>query len=180
MEATKPFDTLFLDRDGVINVYRPNDYVKCIGEFIFTDGTLEALALLVNLFERIIVVTNQRGVGRGIMTQETLNEIHSYMVREITTHGGRIDAIYFCTDTDKDSPNRKPNPGMARQALQDFPTIDLSRSFMVGDSISDMEFAANAGIPAILIGEKNTSEQIESLSLYGQFPDLLTFARSVK
>ena len=98
MEDIKPYNTLFLDRDGVINQQRPYDYVKTTGEFIFIDGALEALRLLSPLFKHIIIVTNQRGVGKGIMTRKDLEEIHAYMMNEVSGQGGRIDKIYVCTD----------------------------------------------------------------------------------
>ena len=77
MKSTKPYSTLFLDRDGVINKQRPHDYVKSPDEFIFLDGVLEALELLSPLFDHIVIVTNQRGVGKGVMSRETLEEIHA-------------------------------------------------------------------------------------------------------
>jgi len=146
-----PFDALLLDRDGVINVLRPGDYVKNIGEFLFCEGALEALRLVNPLFRRIVIVTNQRGVGRGLMTAGDLEEVHAWMLGRIREAGGRIDRIYVCTDTDNSSPRRKPNPGMALEVRADYPDIDFDRSWFVGDSASDLEFARRAGIPAFLV-----------------------------
>ncbi|MDR1763306.1 MAG: HAD-IIIA family hydrolase, partial [Dysgonamonadaceae bacterium] len=115
----RAFPALFLDRDGVINVHRPNDYVKSVEEFEFIDGAKEALKILAPHFRYICIVTNQRGVGKGLMTERQLAAIHSYMCDEITKSGGRIDKIYVCTATDDADPMRKPNPGMALQAKQD-------------------------------------------------------------
>ena len=143
-----PYDALLLDRDGVINVLRVNDYVKCIDEFQFCDGALEALRLASPLFRRIVIVTNQRGVSRGLMSLEDLETIHAWMLERIREAGGRIDRIYFCTDSDPESPRRKPNIGMALEVRADFPDIDFGRSWFVGDSDSDMLFAEKAGIPA--------------------------------
>jgi len=142
-------EILFLDRDGVINRHRPDDYVKTWGEFEFLPGVLESLALFNKQFKHIFVVTNQRGVGKGVMSEETLLEIHRNMMAEIEKHGGRVDKIYYCIDINNDSPNRKPNIGMALQAKADFPDIDFSRSVMVGDSESDMEFGRRAGMKTI-------------------------------
>ena len=159
-----PYDALLLDRDGVINVLRPNDYVKNIAEFVFCDGALEALRRLNPCFRRIVIVTNQRGVGRGLMTEADLAEIHDWMLARIREAGGRIDRIYVCTAVDPADPRRKPNPGMAREVRADFPDIDFARSILVGDSASDLEFARRAGIPAVCLRD----------------PDhLLTFARSL-
>lgn len=91
------FDTLFLDRDGVINRLRPDDYVKNWEEFEFMPGMLDRLARWSGRFRRILVVTNQRGVGKGIMSLDDLNRIHDRMIEEIERHGGRIDRVYFCT-----------------------------------------------------------------------------------
>lgn len=146
-----PFDALLLDRDGVINVLRPGDYVKNIGEFLFCEGALEALRLVNPLFRRIVIVTNQRGVGRGLMTAGDLEEVHTWMLGRIREAGGRIDRIYVCPDTDNSSPRRKPNPGMALEVRADYPDIDFDRSWFVGDSASDLEFARRAGIPAFLV-----------------------------
>ena len=138
------FDTLFLDRDGVINRLRPNDYVKNWEEFEFMPGMLDRLARWSGRFRRILVVTNQRGVGKGIMSLDDLNRIHDRMIEEIEHHGGRIDRVYFCTALSPDDPNRKPQTGMAQQARIDFPDIDFARSLMIGDSESDRQFARNA------------------------------------
>ena len=139
-------DTLFLDRDSVINRLRVDDYVKCVDEFEFLPGVLKALAAWSKIFKRVIVVTNQRGVGKGVMSHASLVEIHEFMVNKIVDAGGRIDAIYYCTALTNEDYNRKPNPGMANQAVADFPEIDLAMSVMIGDSKSDEEFAINAGI----------------------------------
>lgn len=151
-----PYDALLLDRDGVINVLRPGDYVKTIEEFEFCDGALEALRLLNPCFRRIVIVSNQRGVGRGLMSRSDLNRIHAWMLARIREAGGRIDRIYVCTATKDRNPRRKPNPGMAREVRSDFPDIDFARSILVGDSPSDLEFARRAGIPAVRIeGREN-------------------------
>ena len=159
-----PYDALLLDRDGVINVLRPGDYVKTIEEFVFCDGALEALRLLNPCFRRIVIVSNQRGVGRGLMTEADLEAIHAWMLDRIREAGGRIDRIYVCTATDPADPRRKPNPAMAAEVRADFPDVDFARSILVGDSASDLEFARRAGIPAVRL----------------EGPDnLLTFARSL-
>ena len=108
--------SIFLDRDGVINEKLENDYVKSWGEFIFKHGTLEAIAGLGKLFGHIFIVTNQRGVGLGKMTEAELNEIHNQMVASILATSGKIDKIYHCRDTDDSSLYRKPNTGMGLMA----------------------------------------------------------------
>jgi len=144
-------DTLFLDRDGVINRWLPGDYVRTWEQFAFLPGVLECLRKWAERFKHIIIVSNQRGVGKGKMTQEELDTVHARMLDEIRQAGGRIDAIYTCTETDKDHPMRKPQPGMFLAACRDFPDIDPERSLMLGDSDSDREFAANCGMPFVLM-----------------------------
>ena len=141
--------TLFLDRDGVINVERHLDYVKKYEEFIFMPGLPESLRVLASLFSRIVIVTNQRGIGRGLMTDDDLSDIHSRMMEEIVAAGGRIDKIYYCSALDNADPNRKPNPGMALLAVSQVPGIDLGKSIVVGNNISDMEFGRNAGMHTV-------------------------------
>ena len=148
-----PYDALLLDRDGVINVLRPGDYVKTFDEFVFCEGALEALRLLNPLFRRIVIVSNQRGVGRGRMTLEDLDAIHAWMCARIREKGGRIDRIYVCTATDDADPRRKPNTGMMDEVRADFPDIDPQRSLLAGDSASDLLFAKRVGIPAVRITE---------------------------
>ncbi|MDR1762991.1 MAG: HAD family hydrolase [Dysgonamonadaceae bacterium] len=167
---------MFLDRDGVINVHRPNDYVKSVEEFEFIDGAKEALKILAPHFRHIFIVTNQRGVGKGLMTEQQLAEIHNFMCSEIAKSGGRIDRIYVSTATNEDAPDRKPNPGMARQAKSEFPDIDFSKSFMAGDSETDMQFAENAGIKPVLLGNRCDSQKISGIKIFANFPDLINFA----
>lgn len=145
------YDTLFLDRDGVINVLRPHDYVKSWDEFVFREGILECLAHWSSRFRHIVIVTNQRGVGRGKMTDEDLRDIHAKMQKTIEQHGGRIDRIYACTAVDEADERRKPNIGMALAAQREFPDIEFSRSLMIGDSPSDELFARRAGMDFLYI-----------------------------
>jgi len=151
---------LFLDRDGVINKHLPDDYVKNWNEFVFLPGVLDALCLLAKLNVPIFVVTNQRGVGKGLMRVEDLEYIHHKMVEAVMQAGGRIDRVYSCTDTHPDSPNRKPNSGMALQAQKDFPEISLNASIMIGDSDIDMEFGQRLGMRTVLIGAEEESESL--------------------
>ncbi|MDH6358712.1 HAD-IIIA family hydrolase [Parabacteroides sp. PF5-9] len=176
MEDTKRYNTLFLDRDGVINVHLPGDYVKTVDEFVFVEGALEAIKRCSFLFEYIIVVTNQRGVGKGIMTDQALCQIHEFMLCEIHKYGGRIDRIYVSTALNDEAPDRKPNPGMGLRAKHDFPNIDFSESWMAGDSLSDMQFANRLGIKAVLIGNKAIPEINTPPLIYARYPDLFTFA----
>ena len=145
------FDTILLDRDGVINRLLPNDYVKEWSEFEFLPDVKKTLAEWACRVRHIFVVTNQRGVGRGLMTEKQLEKIHKQMCEEIAAAGGRIDGIYYCTATTNEAPRRKPNRGMFDDILRDFPDIQVDRTLMIGDSESDMRFAENCGIKGIMV-----------------------------
>ena len=139
-------DTLFLDRDGVINRWLPEDYVKSWEDFTFLPGILESLRDWACRYRRILVVSNQRGVGKGKVTPAALEAVHERMTEEIRKAGGRIDRIYVCTALDEDDPRRKPNPGLFEEACRDFPDIRPENSLMVGDAESDEVFARRCGM----------------------------------
>lgn len=143
--------TLFLDRDGVINEDKLGSYIFNPDEFKFMEGAPALFKKLTEKFGRIIIVTNQRGIGRGLMTEKDLAAIHSKMTDAITAAGGKIDAIYFASSTDNGHPLRKPFTGMALQAKADFPAIDFSRSVMVGNNHSDMQFGRNNGMYTVFL-----------------------------
>lgn len=143
--------TLFLDRDGVINHEIQGTYVRNWGEFIFYPQATENIRYFNKRFQRVFLATNQRGVTKGIMTQKDLEEIHAHMLKVIESAGGKIDRIYCCVDAESSSPCRKPNPGMAFQAKRDFPEIDLGKSLMVGNNVSDMLFGKNAGMKTVFL-----------------------------
>lgn len=143
-------DTLFLDRDGVVNVWLPGDYVKTWDEFRFNPGFLDFIGQYSGHFRHVIIVTNQRGVGRGLMTKASLEDIHERMLEGISAAGGRIDRIYVCTAVSESDPMRKPGKGMALQAMRDFPDITMEHSLMIGDQPSDCTFAENCGMQFLL------------------------------
>lgn len=144
--------TLFLDRDGVVNKLLPNDYVKRLDEFALNEGVLDALKIFAQKFGHIFIVTNQQGIGKGLMTEDDLTTIHHHLLHEIKATGGRIDRIYHAPGLDHpDNHLRKPNIGMALQAKKDFPAVDFGKSIMAGDSEGDMLFADNAGMKKVFI-----------------------------
>jgi D-glycero-alpha-D-manno-heptose 1-phosphate guanylyltransferase len=147
--------TVFLDRDGVINQEKNEDYIRNPAEFIFYHGVPEALARLSMRVGHLVVVTNQRGVGKGLMTESDLRHINQVMLDQIESAGGRIDRIYYCTSMDNGHPDRKPNPGMAYRARQEFPDIDPDRTLMVGNKHSDMLFGKNAGFYTCYLATTN-------------------------
>lgn len=167
--------TLFLDRDGVINVRIIDGYVTKIEEFEFLPGVIEAFEIFKNKFNRIIVVTNQQGVGKGLMTEDDVKEVHDFMINEVENHDGKIDKVYFCPQLKSVPDNyRKPSPKMAYMAKEDFPEIDLSKSIMIGDMNSDVEFGKNAGMMTVFIGDNELK-----LIPDGRFNSLYDFAKVI-
>ena len=154
------FDTLFLDRDGVINVKLEGKYVQNFSEFEFISGSLSAISKLSQLFFRIIIITNQQGIGKGIMTQFDLNTLHFKMQQKIEYYGGRIDKIYFCPHLESDNCLcRKPKPGMIKNAIIDFPEIKIDHSYLVGDSDSDIEAGRIMQLKTIKVDNNYTLEK---------------------
>ncbi|MFY7900193.1 MAG: D-glycero-alpha-D-manno-heptose-1,7-bisphosphate 7-phosphatase, partial [Chitinophagaceae bacterium] len=140
---------------------------------------LEALQKLQKYFHTIVMVTNQKGVGKGLMTLQDLTNIHENMLATIESFGGKIDKIYFCSDLADDSPNRKPNAGMAFQAQKDFPTIDFSKSIMVGNKLSDMYFGRNAGMHTVFLATTNPETEYPHTAIDIRFNHLLDFAEAI-
>lgn len=167
--------TLFLDRDGVINVRIIDGYVTQTDEFEFMPHVLDAFKIFKEKFKRIIIVTNQQGVGKGIMTCKDVDSVHDYMIKEIENHGGKIDKVYFCPQLKSVADNyRKPSPKMAYFAKDDFPEIDFSKSIMIGDMNSDIEFGKNAGMRTVFIGDNELT-----LNPDDRFDSLYDFAKSI-
>ncbi len=153
--------SLFLDRDGVINRRLPGAYVREWPEFQWLPGALEAIAGLSQKVGRAFVVTNQQGIGKGLMSEESLARIHARLLKAVEAAGGRIDAIYHCPDLASTGPNcRKPSPAMGRRAREEFPEVDFRRSVMIGDSLSDMQFGQALGMYNVLITTKTEEEEI--------------------
>jgi len=152
--------TVFLDRDGVINENRDKDYVKGWDEFRFLPKTKDAIKALTDANWDIIVVSNQAGIGRGVMSAQSVEEINARMVEEIEKDGGRIKAVYYCPHTpDANCDCRKPKPGMLLRAAREF-GVDLLNSYLIGDSLSDIQAAAKVGCKTILV---KTGRGIDSL-----------------
>jgi histidinol-phosphate phosphatase family protein len=138
----------FFDRDGVVNVSPGDGYVLRWEDFHFSEGIVEALAWLRKRGFALILVTNQQGVGKGLMTQATLDDIHARMQSGLEKHGAQFDAIYACTclKSDPACQCHKPSPEMALQAAREH-HLDLAKSWLIGDHSRDIQMAVNAGIP---------------------------------
>jgi histidinol-phosphate phosphatase family protein len=171
--------TLFLDRDGVINRKIDNDYVKNIRDFEILPGVLESIYHFDQLFDKIIVVTNQQGIGKELYTHHDLEKVHQYMMYMVEEAHGRIDAIYYCPHLAGTCTCRKPAIGMGLNAKNDFPEIDFSKSIMVGDSDSDIAFAHGLNMLAVKIMSTtaNNNPLIANADIF--VPDLLSFAKLI-
>lgn len=179
LEAIDNEWTLFLDRDGVINHDNPGGYITTPTEFIFTNGAPELFKKLSEKFKRIIVVTNQRGVGRGIIKSDDLQAMNNKMLKEVESAGGDIKKIYFCTDTESSAFCRKPNPGMAFMAMSDFPDTNLNKSIIVGNSMSDMKFGRYSGIYTVFVTSTNKNITLPHPDIDLLFESLEAFAKQV-
>jgi len=172
--------TLFLDRDGVINQQIMGGYVQTWEGFHILPGVLESMAVFSRVFGKIIVVTNQQGVGKKLMDETALRQIHHQLRLEVQQAGGRLDAIYYCPDLVLKPGNcRKPGIAMAMQAKNDFPEINFSKSIMVGDSDSDMQFGKNAGMYTVFVGEHDIAGFNPDLCVGNLFEFSKLFNRSL-
>lgn len=152
---------VFLDRDGVINENR-DGYVLSWADVEFLPGVFEGLRRLADSEFVVIMVTNQSAIGRGLVTAEVVHGINDRIVMRIGAESGRIDRVFICPHRpDEDCQCRKPRPGMLLQAADEL-GIDLSRSFLIGDAVSDMEAALCAGCAPIMVltgrGERQLAE----------------------
>ncbi|MBY0380107.1 MAG: D-glycero-beta-D-manno-heptose 1,7-bisphosphate 7-phosphatase [Burkholderiales bacterium] len=146
---------LILDRDGVIN-YDSDKYVKNSDEWEAIPESLEAIANITQLGYKIVVCTNQSGIGRGLFSVEELNDIHEKMHRLVKQSGGEIAAVVFCPHTTEDNCNcRKPKPGMIQDICERFNIENIANVMMVGDSDRDLEAIYNAGGIPVLVKTGN-------------------------
>ena len=150
---------IFLDRDGVINLEK-KDYVKSIKEFQMIDNVPKAIATLKEKGFLIIVITNQSAINRKLLKIEVLNEIHNHLQKILRNNNTSIDYFYFCPHKPDEKCNcRKPNPGMLLKAAQEH-DIDMNQSFMIGDSLTDIQAAKKAGCEGILLNQNQSLLQL--------------------
>jgi D-glycero-D-manno-heptose 1,7-bisphosphate phosphatase len=143
---------IFIDRDGVINLRRPDDYVLDFSQFAFVPGIRAALKQLASLRLPMIVISNQAAVGKGLLSASGLEEITAQMQQTLAEDGTVLKAAYFCTHrVDENCICRKPKPELFYRAAEDF-NIDLGRSIFIGDSQTDVLAARAAGCRPILVG----------------------------
>jgi D-glycero-D-manno-heptose 1,7-bisphosphate phosphatase len=144
------FPAIFLDRDGVL-IENRSDYIRDWSQVRFIPDALEALSKTVIKNHKVVIVTNQSAVGRGLISLETANEINDRLVDFIKSHGGRVDAVYTCPHKPEDDCDcRKPKPGLLLRAADDL-SLDLHRSWMIGDAWSDLLAGQAAGVGRVVM-----------------------------
>ncbi len=157
---------IILDRDGVIN-YESDAYIKNADEWIPIPGSVEAIARLYKAGHRVVIATNQAGLGRGYYTVDDLEGIHKKLLSELAKMGGHVEKIYYCPHhPDEACTCRKPAPGLLLQIQKDF-NVDLSHCLMIGDSLRDLQAAKAVDCPAWLVLTGNGAALLES----GEVPE---------
>jgi histidinol-phosphate phosphatase family protein len=146
------FKAVFIDRDGTINVNV--DYIDNPDDFQLYPTVAEGIKLLKDNGFKIIVITNQSGIARGFFTEETLKKIHERMKKELSEKHASIDGLYYCPHhPDENCDCRKPNTALFEKAIQEH-TIDVSRSFVIGDRMIDVEAGHKIGCKTVLVPER--------------------------
>ena len=178
-EKTRPtMKLIILDRDGVINE-DSDAYIKSPEEWNPIPGSLEAITRLNHSGYRVVIATNQSGVGRGLLDLETLHQIHRKMHRMVQEVGGLIEAVFFCPDVDEANPFRKPNPGMLLEISRRL-KCSLQGAPVVGDSVRDIRAARAANAWPMLVrtgkGAKTLEREAESCANVLVFDDLAMVA----
>lgn len=172
---------VILDRDGVVN-HDSKQFIKSPAEWRPIPGSIDAIAKLSQAGYRVIIATNQSGIGRGLFDMDTLNAIHEKMHRAVQQAGGRIDAIFYCPHPiEDDCKCRKPKTGMFERIAGCF-NVDLIGTPSVGDSLRDLQAAAAVGArPLLVLTGKGTQTQAEGGLPEGTqvFPDLATAAEQI-
>jgi D-glycero-D-manno-heptose 1,7-bisphosphate phosphatase len=152
--------TLFLDRDGVLNRRLPGRYVRTPDELQLLPGVEEALRELRPRVGWMAVITNQQGIGRGLMTEDDLRLVHLALTERLRVHGVHLDGIYPCPHRDDEGCGcRKPAPGLVEAACRDHPGIDLGRAVMIGDSDSDVALGHALDLVTVLVRDPDDERE---------------------
>lgn len=167
---------IFLDRDGVI-IENRSDYVRSWEDVAFIPGALDALAEMARTEYAVIIVTNQAGVGRGLIPAAVAHSINESICDEIVRASGRVDGLYICPHTKDDNCDcRKPKPGMLLQAAREH-DLDLSRSWMIGDALTDLQAGEAAGARPLLVltGRGEEQKTLHGLEGFASLAEAWTF-----
>ena len=167
-------DAVFLDRDGTINAKAPEGaYIGSPGQLRLLSGVGHAVRALNDAGVMVLVVTNQQGVAHGKMTLGDVDRVNEALAARLRRFGSRVDQFYVCPHADGTCSCRKPAPGLFLQAQRDYPGLRFDHSVMIGDSETDVEAAAAAGVPAIRL----TRDAAVSAACC-VFPDLLSAVKA--
>jgi D-glycero-D-manno-heptose 1,7-bisphosphate phosphatase len=157
--------TVFLDRDGILNEKMPDHrYVTRWEEFRVLPGVPEAVRRLNEAGLRVVVVSNQRGIAKGLYTTADLEAMHAQFQRLLGREGARIDGFFICPHEENECNCRKPLTGLFEQAVARFPEITAATSVMIGDSASDVEFGRRLGMKTILVDARDSAAQVAELA----------------
>jgi D-glycero-D-manno-heptose 1,7-bisphosphate phosphatase len=157
--------TVFLDRDGILNEKMPDHrYVTRWEEFRVLPGVPEAVRRLNEAGLRVVVVSNQRGIAKGLYTTADLEAMHAQFQRLLGREGARIDGFFICPHEENECNCRKPLTGLFGQAVARFPEITAATSVMIGDSASDVEFGRRLGMKTILVDARDSAAQVAELA----------------
>lgn len=174
--------TLFLDRDGVVNERIVDDYVMDPKDLILTPNLIQALAIFSQYFGKIIVVSNQQCVGKGLCTIETIENVHATLNDILLKEKILINDFLVCPHKATDNCHcRKPKSGLALKAQAKYPSIDFLKSVMVGDMLSDMKFGKNLGMTTIYVGDQKVPN-FNEIEKYADhvFLNLYEFAKNIQ
>lgn len=168
---------VFLDRDGTINKTVEPAYCLKMDQFELFPWTAEAIRLLNKLRLKVIVVTNQACIGKGLMDRVELVRVHTRMTDLLSICGARVERVYFCPHTDSDNCScRKPKTGMIKSALVDY-NLDLSGSYLIGDSDGDIQLGKRVGCTTISVGSKSLSADLKCRNLLEAAKEIETWER---
>lgn len=159
---------LFLDRDGIINIDK--GYVYKVEDFVFIKSFLKGIHRFIEKGFSLIIITNQSGIGRGYYSKKDYETLTAFYLNELMNKGIDILDVYFCPHTDEDKCScRKPNDGLIQAAINDY-NIDVNKSILVGDKLSDVLAGEKANISKCFL--INTGEEINRVNKYKSFRDL--------
>lgn len=157
--------TIFLDRDGVISIFTPNDYIKNWDEFAFIDGAIEGLKKLYSNGYHLVIISNQSGINKGLFTIEDLQDITQRMKDILKKEGVELAGVYYCVHTAEENCDcRKPKTGLFEKAKKDIGEINFSDTYFIGDSDIDVIAGKNIGVKTILVltGKTKSVEETEN------------------
>ncbi len=171
--------TIFFDRDGIINKRIVDDYVKHVEEFEFNPEIFEIFRHIKTIGYLAILVTNQQGIGKNVMTEAELNKVHDYMQQGLKEKAGyQFNDIYFCPQLEADqSYDRKPNPGMLYRAFEKW-DVDVENSWMIGDSTKDAIAGKRANLNTILVGDYSKEDCPEADKIFNTLQEAADFIRT--